>query len=261
MKNDLSSTRSFITITAVVAGLITASMTIAPAKAGGNQEIIPINANAYGNTYGEWSARWWQYMYSIPAKTNPILDTKGKFCDQSPPPPPPPPPLPPPPPSSLQQAGPVFFLAGTAGGDPVTRKCTVPAGKALFFPILNSVWGAAVGDCDPTVPGVACNLGILRKSAADSMDSVKLTAIIDGDPVENLTQQRVQSPVLTITYPDNSVTGVPEGTYAPNVSDGYWLLLPPLPAGSHTIYFKGVSTGGIFEGAVIEVTYKLFVQK
>jgi hypothetical protein len=68
--------RYLFTVVGITFGLL---MSIAPAKAGGNQEIIPINANAYGNTYGEWSARWWQYMYSIPAKTNPILDTKGKF--------------------------------------------------------------------------------------------------------------------------------------------------------------------------------------
>ena len=186
-------------------------------------------------------------MYSIPKATNPILDTTGKFCDQAAKPTP-----------SKQQAGPVFFLAGTPGAGAVTRRCTVPAGKALFFPIISALWGAAVGDCEPTA-SVPCNLAILRKSAADSMDSVQLTATIDGEPVENLPQQRVQSPVLTITYPDKNIAGVSQGTYAPNISDGYWLMLPPLPAGAHTVYFKGVSTGGIFEGTVIEVTYHLTV--
>lgn len=33
------------------------------------------------------------------------------------------------------QAGPVWYLAGTAGGS-VMRNCTVPAGKALFFPLI-----------------------------------------------------------------------------------------------------------------------------
>ena len=92
------------------------------------------------------------------------------------------------------------------------------------------------------------------------MDSVKLTATIDGEAVGNLGQQRVQSPVLIITYPDNNIDGVPKGTYSPNVSDGYWLMLPPLPAGAHTIYLRGESTGGPFKGAVIEVTYHLTVR-
>ena len=128
-------------------------------------------------------------------------------------------------------------------------------GKALFFPILNSLWGAAVGDCVPTNPGVPvpCNIAILRKSAADSMDSVTLKAAIDGEPVEDLRQQRVQSPVLTITFPNDKVL------YTPNVSDGYWLLLSPLSAGKHTIYFKGEFTDGIFKGIKVEVTYNLTV--
>jgi hypothetical protein len=196
----------------------------------------------YGNTYGEWSARWWQWLFSIPKATNPNIDTTGANCAQ-------------------KQAGPVWFLAGAFGGV-VQRSCTVPAGKALFFPILNALFGAGAGDCDPSNPGVPCNLADLRVTAAGAMDSVKLTAIIDGQPLEDLNQQRVQSPALTITWPDNNVskdatgTSIPQGTYTPNVSDGYWLMLPPLPAGNHTIYFKGVV--GTF---TVGVTYKLLVQK
>jgi hypothetical protein len=149
-------------------------------------------------------------------------------------------------------------LAGTSGGGPVTRTCTVPAGKSLFFPILNALWGSAVGDCRPSNPRVVCNLADLRKLAADSMDSVTLKTTIDGQPVANLSQQRVQSPALTITLPDNPAAA--KGPYTPNVSDGYWLLLAPLSAGSHTIYFKGEITGGPFQGFVVEVTYKLTVQ-
>jgi hypothetical protein len=232
-------TQSLLAIAAVVGGLITAGMTIAPARA--DEEIVPVNTNAYGNTYGEWSAEWWQWALSIPLAHSPIADTTGADCTQ-------------------KQSGPVFYLAGTGGPPAVTRKCTVPAGKALFFPILNALWGASVGDCAPTNSGVACNLADLRKLAAGSMDSVTLKAVIDGESVENLRQQRVQSPALTITYPADNSAGVPAGSYTPNVSDGYWLLLPPLPAGKHTIYFKGVITGGPFAGFVVEVTYKLTVQ-
>jgi hypothetical protein len=234
MKTSQWLLQSFIALTVAVGALTTVAMRIAAAQAGGDQEIIPVNANAYGNTYGEWCAEWWQWALSIPAAHSPIADTTGKDCTQ-------------------KQSGPVFYLAGTAGGGAVKRSCTVPKEKALFFPILNALWGAAVGDCVPTNPAVICNLADLRKLAADSMDSVTLKAVIDGEPVENLHQQRVQSPALTITLPDTA-------PYAPNVSDGYWLLLPPLPAGGHTVYFKGTVTGGPFQGFVVEVTYKLTVQ-
>ena len=127
------------------------------------------------------------------------------------------------------------------------------ADQALFFPISNVLAGAAVFDCDPTAaPAVTCNLADLRTKAAVGQDPATLKAVIDGKPVKDLAQQRVQSPVLTITYPDESVTGVPAGTYAPNVSDGFWLLLAPLSIGKHTIYFKA--------GDFLEVTYNLTVQ-
>jgi len=79
-----------------------------------DEEIIPVNANAYGNTYGEWSAEWWQWALSIPAANSPISDTTGANCTQ-------------------RQSGPVFYLAGTAGGS-VTRTCIVPApGRPCSF--------------------------------------------------------------------------------------------------------------------------------
>jgi hypothetical protein len=44
------------------------------------------------------------------------------------------------------------------------------------------------------------------------------------------------------------------------VSDGYWLMLVPLSAGEHTIYFKGIITGGVFDKFDSEVTYHLTVR-
>jgi hypothetical protein len=52
MKTNQGLTQSLMAITAIVGGLITASMTVAPARAA--TEIIPVDENAYGNTYGEW---------------------------------------------------------------------------------------------------------------------------------------------------------------------------------------------------------------
>jgi hypothetical protein len=206
------------------------------------QNIVPVDTNAYGNSYGEWGAQWWQWAYSIPAATNPILDTTGQSC-------------------GLKQSGPIFFLAGTPGSGPVTRNCAVPKGKALFFPIANALFGAAVKDCAPTNPKVVCNLADLRVAAAAAIDPVTLVATIDGQPVKNLTAYRVRSPELTITFPDGNIAGpsVRPDSYAPNVSDGYWLLVSPLSPGQHVIYFKAQITGGPFSGATIEATYNLTI--
>jgi len=208
----------------------------------GNNLVIPVNANTFGASYAEWSARWWEWAYSIPAANNPILDTTGANCNQN-------------------QSGRVFFLAGTAGGPAVTRTCTVPVGKALFFPIVNDLFGSGVGDCTPTNEKVPCNLADLRSLAAEAVDPsvVQLRLTIDQDNIDNLVGQRVQSPIVTITFPANNIQGVAAGTYSPQVGDGYYVMVPPLSAGTHRIHFKAVFTGGPFSGFTVEVTYVLTV--
>jgi hypothetical protein len=232
--------QSVAAIIVVVLGLIV-SATLSFAQPGGNPNpgVFPITSRPFGNTYEEWSARWWQWALSIPAATNPVLDETGANCAQG-------------------QTGQVWFLAGSFFGGTFDRACTVPPRKALFFPIVNAAFGAAVFDCEPTGSG-PCDVNVLRASAAASMDSVTIEASIDGVPVHNLSDYRVQSPVFSVTLPEGNVPGVPSGTYAPMVSDGYWLMLVPLSAGEHTIHFKGIITSGPFAGFETEITYHLTV--
>ena len=259
MQTHHRSWRSVVAVVAVVAGLMmvgTRSVAEAdpdPAQGHGSHgshgrlEVIPRDANVYGNSYGEWAARWWQWATAIPKVANPVLrddsSPGGANCGEG-------------------QSGPAWFLASSFFGGTFTRTCTVPSGKALFFPIVPAIWGAGASDCEPTVPGVLCNLVTLRIIAAESMDQVELSASLNGKQLKDLTNdQRVQSPVFAITYPPNAVLGPPHpaGTYAPNVADGYWLMLAPPPAGEHTIAFKIDITGGPFAGIHTEVTYHLTV--
>jgi hypothetical protein len=203
-------------------------------------QVMPRDANTYGNSSGEWSARWWQWAFSIPAATNPVLDETGAHCAEG-------------------QSGPVWFLAGSFFGGTFERACTVPPDTALFLPIVNAAFGAAVFDCKPTQPGVPCNITVLRAAAAASMDPVTLEASIDGIAVRHVRDFRVQSPVFSVTLPEGNVVDVPSGTYAPLVSDGYWLMLAPLAAGAHTIHFTNSVTGGPFAGTATEVTYHLTI--
>jgi hypothetical protein len=220
--------------------MIAGTRFVAQADDDATSKVIPRDANVYGNSYGEWSARWWQWALAIPAATNPVLDTTGAHCAEG-------------------QSGPVWFLASSFFGGTFERACTVPAGKALFFPIVQAAFGAGVFDCEPTVSGVPCNLANLRMAAAASMDAVTLTASLDGGRLRDLQNHRVQSPVFTLTYPADNVVEVSAGTYAPQVADGYWLMLAPLRHGAHTLHFTAEITDGVFAGIVTEVTYYLIV--
>jgi hypothetical protein len=229
---------SMLRRTVAIAGLILGiSLGLGPASAQnlGNPGVLPPNSNAFGRSYAEWSAAWWQWLLSIPADTNPNFATGNVDC-------------------TLGQSGHVWFLAGTFGGS-ATRKCTIPTGKALFFPLLNTVFGAGVGDC--TGPS-DCNITALRQAAAAAEDDPQLLQVsIDNVPLENLDQYRVASPVFNAFFPEGNIPGNPPGTYGPLVADGYWVLLAPLSRGAHKIYFKGVSANGF----TVDVTYVLTVSK
>jgi hypothetical protein len=201
-----------------------------------NPGVIPINARPNGLSYGEWSARWWDWVLSIPPSMNPLLDTTGAFCTQG-------------------QSGHVWFLAETFGGS-ASRTCTVPAGTMLFFPILNGVFGSGLGDCPAGNPGAGCSVPTLRAAAAANVDPpVTLLVSIDGVPLKDLSAYRATSPVFSYTVTSDNLVGLPGGTYSPVVSDGYWLMLAPLSEGVHTIFIEGISSGG-FE---TDVSYTLHV--
>jgi hypothetical protein len=225
-----------------VAVILTMAASVAAATADDRQpRVFPLAAAPYGNTYGEWTARWWQWLLAIPADKNPNLDTTGQHCAEG-------------------QAGPVWFLAGSFGGS-FTRSCTVPAGKALLLPVQNTIFGAGVFDCTPTVPDALCDLNAIRQSAAANQDDPqRLEAKVDAFRVENLRNFRVQSPAILLTYPDDNVVAflfgaaVPGGAYTPNVSDGYWLFLPPLSKGQHTIRTRAVAANGFSVAMTFHLT-------
>jgi len=208
----------------------------------GNPQVLPPHSNAYGMSYGEWSAAWWQWALSIPEARNPLYDTTGANCAEG-------------------QVGKVWFLAGTTqNGVPFARTCDVPVGKALFFPIVNIVFGSAVYDCDPTNPGVPCDVDVLRAGARAYTEPnvVELEATIDGVDLRSLENYRAASPVFIVTVPNGGIWGIPEGIYSPNVSNGYWLMLTPMSRGEHTIHFKG-TMNTYNPPFTAEVTYHLNV--
>ena len=105
-----------------------------------------LNPKVLGKTYGEWSAEWWKWAVAGPAGANAVEDSDGTFCDAN------------------QPDGPVWFLAGSFGVPDVERHCTIPANKALFYPLANGVWidCPESGDADLTneeVRGIMAELG------------------------------------------------------------------------------------------------------
>jgi len=180
-------------------------------------QVYPPDSKPYGLSYGEWSAKWWQWIYSISGDSNPLDDPNGKNCMQ-------------------KQSGPVWFLAGTRGGS-ADRTCTIPSGKAIMFPIFNAV-------CDYKTNPMLKSEEELKKCASDGkyFDHVSVDALVDGKPIQNLEQFKVFSPLFNFTSSTGNKLGIPPGTDDQAVSYGYYNILKPLSAGNHEIHFKGLLT-------------------
>jgi hypothetical protein len=178
------------------------SVKYSSAVANSNNSQIPVfsaDSKPYGLTYGEWTSKWWQWGYSIPKNINPAYDDTGKNCAQ-------------------KQNGPVWFLAGTYGHS-VTRKCYIPAGKAILFPILNS-------ECSFAEFPKLKTLSELRICAKTIQDQVTtLDGSVDGVPISNLEKYRIQSPPFNFTLPQNNILGMPANITTQAIADGNWGFL------------------------------------
>lgn len=228
MKNASSTLLRAAAILAVAVIIATPAV----AQRNANPGIIPLGANAYGKTYGEWAAAWWTWGLSTPASVNPITDPDGRYA-------------------AVNQSGPVWFLAGNFGGATV-RDVTVPAGKALLFPIVNTFVGF--------LPTETVDLPGARQFCKDSIDSAaRLACEIDGRPVIGVSSYREQTPVFKVTLPIDNVLDPSIGGQAldPMVDEGIYLLLAPLARGPHTIHWHGYVGTFDFE---LDLTYHLTVQ-
>lgn len=247
-----------ITMVAMIVCLTVLAVPNVMAQSNGDMKyVVDPTSVAYGRTYSEWSAAWWQWAMSIPVASHPIFDNGD--C-------------------SVGQSGPVWFLGGKACAvgqncppPPYTRSCTVPAGKALYFPIINIEqsepeepnWG-----CGNTLPPLVSGTIAEMRACLESYitGSTNIEADLDGKRIPHIDRFHVQAVTYDDTWPDDNwltATGegpFPAGTFFPAVDDGWYVMLSPLPAGHHTLHFKGTFSPQ-FGGATQEMTYNLTVAK
>jgi hypothetical protein len=181
--------------------------------------VVPPTEKIAGHTQADWSRSWWQWAASFDDADSPIADKTGLHCQ-------------------LKQSGPVWFLAGTYGTKRTIRSCTVPAGKYLFFPLINYV-------SFPTYQGsTSCDHTLAHaKQLTDDVSSLILE--LDGKRTAHLEAHRQATACFDLTG---------EGV-EPSAANGYYIMLRPLEPGTHTLNF-----GGILPGMSQAVTYTLHVK-
>jgi hypothetical protein len=180
---------------------------ITEVKAPADTPVLPVDASVEGVSFGQWTAKWWQWAFAQPIA--PFLDPDGRLCSEG-------------------QGGPVWFLAGTNGEFMPHRECVVPEGKYLLVPVINMIYMNQQAGHDPahTRPCAA-----LQADAAVNNDQlISAVVLVDGVLVEDVARYRVRSDGC---FP--LTTDVDDASAPSAAADGYWLLLKPLPPGRHTI--------------------------
>ncbi|MEE4254757.1 MAG: hypothetical protein V2I50_12020 [Desulfuromusa sp.] len=262
MKFNIKSWRNRIALVGVIIGLATTAVlgSFALAKNGNpNPKVLPPHAHPFGKSYGEWTAEWWKWHFKLPATKHPAFSLNGDNCDAG-------------------QSGKVWFLTGAFTTEVpdnefntiVRESCHVPTGKALFFPIINIECSTIEEEPFFLIEeGTDANVETCAASFVDGTNAVVSDLYVEFDdaPLQHLEGYRFQSPVFKFGFddPTDNILGVDcNQLYCDDlrsVSDGYWIMLPPLSRGQHTIRFTGSfrdpQTNELFFG--LDVTYELMV--
>jgi len=175
------------------------------------------------HTQVDWAEAYLQWVAAFPREASPVSDASGALC-------------------AAKQDDDVWFLAVSNGGAPVERKCSVPAGKTLFVPI--AVTTERSGNKEPDCASMA------RIAAGNLGHVTDLSMTIDGLAVYNL--ERYRQPTG-----DCFALGLrqaPRSAARTAVSDGWYAMLQPLPAGSHTIVVRAR-----YDATPVSTTYRLDV--
>lgn len=175
-------------------------------------EIVPLDQKIDGYSYSDYAEGWWRWVSMEESQLSPANDNTGEQCANN-------------------QYGDVWFLAGGIGHSKIKRTCKIPAGKYVFFPVINTAlfeYNQGKEKCRDLQKKVALNNDRLEK----------ISVSVDGKEIKNPENFRVQSNGC-FDFEGYSLNTNHYIHYARAVTDGYWIMLKPLNVGSHSIKFYG----------------------
>jgi hypothetical protein len=184
----------------------------------------------YGLTYGEWTAKWWQWLLAISRDCNPALDELGNNIQ------------------TLQANLDVVFLTGTFVNSIETphRKVKLTSSRAILIPAINY-------QANFLEDSNLKNERELIEFVSRDIDDIVLHKItVDGQAIPTY---RVASepPVFAVNIAADLPHGingkdsggfVGPGGITQASSDGYWAFLKPLSSGIHKVRLIGSCAGG-----------------
>jgi hypothetical protein len=183
-----------------------------------NAKIYHQNSKPFGLSFSEWSARWWQWLLSIPKSLNPAMDPSGQNA------------------SIRQPDSNVFFLCQTIEGvkQRPSRKICINRGTSIFLPIIN--WISNFYEHGKSEKE-------LIEIATQRMDTIgNIEFNLDGMNIQGLEKYRFLSKFFTVELPKDNVLDLPPGE-ARLISDGYWVFTEPIITDTTIFTFGSCSSG------------------
>ena len=186
-------------------------------------------------TVNDYVNIWWQWAYSMPQEFSPVRDITGEYCH-------------------VGQQGKVWFLAGGYGTSKISRRCIIPEGKYIFFPVINMVyWPKYRGSlsCENAKKYAALN--------NDELLSIEISLNLaqSWNPAHTRLASEECFNLLGLVPAENN----PPNVY-PAASDGYWVMLKPLTKGVHILKFNAMydREKGAYSKMAQDIEYEIIVK-
>lgn len=218
---------SLLFVVMLLFSLITTTL----AKDDSSDWLVPPDHKYAGKTYEEWGGLFWQYALTLPDSVTFYSFFSGANCIDT------------------NQHYDVYFLAGSWSG-PLTRNCTIPADKPLFFPLVNQGYFEIPKYYNPPTYSPKTIVKDLNKTL-NQKSGTTAYASVDGKPIVSTRNQMEFFSVTDYKHPYSVVWpsyGADLGGYPGEIYEifqgGYYVMLKLSPRSApYTIKFGGNQPG------------------
>jgi hypothetical protein len=193
-------------------------------------EFFPSGSSPYGETYGQWTVKWWKWCFSTPREINATIDEIGIYANQG-------------------QSEPVWFLAGCwvrPDRKYPHRKCSIQAGVSILFPLIN---------CEENpleYPDLKSKEDMKKRLLHDMGTVRELECSVNGNKI--IPQLVESDPEFFEIDIRSDMAENKRGGHTVMTASGYYIFLKPLPSGKYYISFEGsYQYGRLYSGATYDI--------
>jgi hypothetical protein len=187
--------------------------------------IQPKTSSPSGQSYKHWIKTFWQQLCPIPRSQSPAINNDGSKDTNL---------------NAPNKYNLYFLTFPREPQAPQERNITVPAGTALFIPVMSVI----VSECEK--PG-ATETQLVQISNKDqsSIAPNSIKVVLDGQELNNVNSWRFNANevgTFDVSFPSptsDAIFNIASSGPCSTVAAGIYLITEPLDTGNHTIKWKG----------------------